>query len=132
MSASTREEFKVDGLPEALSHYTDAVRWGDLLYVSGCVAIDADGRVPDPGDAAAQTQLVHEHLDRIFRAAGTDFAHVLKVTLFLTRMADRPVINEVRKKFFGDARPASTLVEVSSLVLPELVVEIEAVAAIPS
>lgn len=56
-----------------------------------------------------------------------DFAHVLKVTVFLTRIDDRAAVNEVRKRYFGDARPASTLVQVSALVLPELLVEIEAV-----
>lgn len=132
MSTSTREEFRVEGLPEAISHYTDAVRWGDLLYVSGCVAIDAGGRIPDPDDVTAQAGLVHEHLGRALRAAGTDFGHVLKVTVFLTDIADRAAVNVVREKFFGGARPASTLVQVGALVLPELKIEIEAVAGIPA
>lgn len=131
MSASKREELKADGLPQPVSHYTDAVRWGDVVYVSGCVAITADGDIPDPDDVTAQAELVHEHLGRALRAAGTDFAHVLKVTVFLTDISDRAAINVVREKFFGTARPASTLVEVSALILPELKVEIEAVAGIP-
>ena len=131
MSASQRQEFKVDGLPEAISHYTDAVRWGDLVFVSGCVAITAGGQVTAPDDVTAQAELVHEHLGRALRAAGTDFAHVLKVTVFLTDIADRAAVNVVREKFFGAARPASTLVQVSALVLPQLKVEIEAVAGIP-
>ena len=65
------------------------------------------------------------------RRAGTDFAHVLKVTVFLTDISDRAAINVVREKFFGPARPASTLVEVSALIRPELKIEIEAVAGIP-
>ena len=131
MSTTSREEFRVTGLPEPLSHYTDAVRWGDLVFVSGCVAITADGQVGSPGDVTGQAELAHEHLGRALRAAGTDFEHVLKVTVFLTRIEDRAAVNEVRRKFFGDARPASTLVQVSALVLPELLVEIEAVAGIP-
>lgn len=59
-----------------------------------------------------------------------DFAHVLKVTGFLTRIDDRAAVNKVRKRHFGEARPASTLVQVSALVLPALLVEIEAVAGI--
>ena len=132
MSASKREEFDVDGLPEAISHYTDAVRWGDVVYVSGCVAIAADGQIPAPDDVTAQADLAHQHLGRALQAAGTDFAHVLKVTVFLTDIADRAAVNVVREKFFGAARPASTLVEVSALVRPELKVEIEAVAGIPA
>jgi 2-iminobutanoate/2-iminopropanoate deaminase len=128
----TREEYRVEGLPEPVSHYTDAVRWRDLLFVSGCVGMDADGRVVAPGDVAAQARVAHEHLGAALRAGGTDFAHVLKVTVFLRSADDRRAVNEVRKEFFGAARPASTLVEVSSLVHDDLLVEIEAVAGIPS
>lgn len=132
MSTDSRAEFRVDSLPAPLSHYTDAVRWGDILFVSGCAAIDEEGRVAAPGDVAGQARVVHEYLGRALRAAGTDFAHVLKVTVFLTDMADRRVVNEVRKKYFGSARPASTLIEVSALAIDGLLVEIEAVAGIPA
>ena len=131
MTTNTRAEFRVDGLPTPLSHYTDAVRWGDLLFVSGCVALDEHGRVAAPGDVAGQARVVHEYLGRALRAAGADFGHVLKVTVFLTDMADRGVVNEVRKDYFGAARPASTLIEVSALAIDGLLVEIEAVAGIP-
>ena len=131
MNDSYREEFDVDGLPVPISHYTDAVRWGDLLFVSGCVAIGTDGQVVAPGEAAAQARVVHEYLRAALAAAGTDFAHVLKVTVFLTDVADRHVVNEVRKEFFGSARPASTLIGVSALAIDGLVVEVEAVAGIP-
>lgn len=125
-----RQEFRVEGLPEPVSHYTDAVRWGGLVFVSGCVAVDADGHVVAPGDVAAQARLVHEHLGRALLAAGSDLAHVLKVTVYLTDINDRQAVNEMRQEYFGDARPASTLVQVSALVFPELRVEIEAVAAV--
>jgi enamine deaminase RidA (YjgF/YER057c/UK114 family) len=62
---------------------------------------------------------------------GASFADVVKVTTFLTDIADRAHINPVRQEFFGEARPASTLVEVSALVLPEFLIEVEAVAVIP-
>lgn len=129
--STERTEYSVDGFPAPLSHYTDAVRWGDLLFVSGCAAIDADGNVFAPGDIAAQARKVHECLGAALTAAGTDFSHVLKVTVFLTDMSDRHAVNELRKEFFGDARPASTLVQMSALIFPELLVEIEAVAGIP-
>lgn len=131
MSTQNRAEYRVEGLPEPLSHYTDAVRWGDLLFVSGCAAIDEKGQVAAPGDVAGQARVVHEYLGAALRAAGTDFAHVLKVTVFLTSMADRGLVNEVRKEFFGAARPASTLIEVSALAIDGLLVEIEAIAGIP-
>jgi enamine deaminase RidA (YjgF/YER057c/UK114 family) len=127
-----RTEFRVPGLPAPVSHYTDAVRWGDLLFVSGCAAIGADGAVVAPGDVTAQARVVHEYLGAALRAAGTDFAHVLKVTVYLLDVDDRAAVNVVRQEFFGDALPASTLVEVSGLVLPGLLVEVEAVAGIPA
>jgi 2-iminobutanoate/2-iminopropanoate deaminase len=132
LSTGARQEYRVDGLPVPLSHYTDAVRWGDLLFVSGCAPIAADGSVVAPDDVRAQARVVHEYLGAALAAAGTDFAHVLKVTVFLVDVADRQVVNVVRKEFFGTARPASTLIGVSALALDGLRVEIEAVAGIPS
>ena len=132
LSTGSREEYRVEGLPVPLSHYTDAVRWRDLLFVSGCAAIDSDGSVIAPDDVRAQARVVHEYLGAALRAAGTDFAHVLKVSVFLVDAVDRQVINEVRQEFFGPSKPASTLVEVSALALDGLRVEIEAVAGIPS
>ena len=128
----SRQEYRVEGLPEPFSHYTDAVRAGDLLFVSGCVALDADGNLVGEGDVVAQTRQVFENIRLCLAAAGASFADVVKVTTFLTNIDDRPAVNTVRKEVFGDARPASTLVEVSALVLPEFLIEVEAVAVVPS
>jgi 2-iminobutanoate/2-iminopropanoate deaminase len=128
----SRQEYRVEGLPEPFSHYTDVVRAGDLLFVSGCVALDAGGNLVGEGDVVAQTRQVFENIGLCLAAAGASFADVVKVTTFLTDIGDRARINPVRQEFFGDARPASTLVEVSALVLPEFLVEVEAVAVIPS
>jgi 2-iminobutanoate/2-iminopropanoate deaminase len=132
LSTGLREEYRVVGLPAPISHYTDAVRWRDLLFVSGCAPIGPDGHVVAPEDVRKQARVVHEYLGAALQAAGTDFAHVLKVTVFLVDAADRQVVNEVRREFFGAALPASTLVEVSALALDGLRVEIEAIAGIPS
>ncbi len=129
---SARQEYRVEGLPEPFSHYTDAVRAGDLLFVSGCVSVDERGDVVGEGDVVAQARQVFANLQLILEAAGSSFADVVKVTLFLTDIDDRARINPVRQEFFGEARPASTLVEVSALVLPEFLLEIEAVAVLPS
>jgi 2-iminobutanoate/2-iminopropanoate deaminase len=132
LTRDVREEYRVERLPAPLSHYTDAVRWRDLLFVSGCAPIGADGQVIAPHDVRAQARVVHEYLGAALEAGGTDFAHVLKVTVFLVDATDRAVINDVRKEFFGTALPASTLIEVSALALDGLRVEIEAIAGIPS
>jgi 2-iminobutanoate/2-iminopropanoate deaminase len=129
---TARQEYRVQGLPEPFSHYTDAVRAGDLLFVSGCVALDGHGHVVGEGDVVAQARQVFANIGLVLEAAGASFADVVKVTLFLVDIDDRARINPVRQEFFGEARPASTLVEVSALVLPEFLIEVEAVAVVPA
>jgi 2-iminobutanoate/2-iminopropanoate deaminase len=131
MLMSKRQEFRIAGLPAALSHYTDAVRFGDVLFVSGLTAHDAMGQLVGGTDTAAQTRQILKNLTLVLNAAGATMADVLKVTVFLTDINDRAAINPVRQEFFGDARPASTLIEVSKLALPEMKVEIEAVVGLP-
>lgn len=126
-----RAEVSVPGLPPAISHYTDAVRFGDLLFVSGLTAHDATGSLVGEGDAAAQTRQILQNLGAVLQHCGATFADVLKVTVFLTDVNDRSAINPVRQAFFGSARPASTLVGVQALALPGMKVEIEAVVGLP-
>ena len=127
-----REEIRVPGLSEPISHFTHVVRAGRLVFVSGCVASDAAGRTVGGTDVVAQARQVHENLGRCLAAAGATFADVCKVTVFVRRMADREAINTVRKEFFGPHRPASTLVEVSRFVRDDLLLEIEATAVLPA
>jgi len=126
----SRKEFRVDGLSEPLSHYTDAVRFGDLLFVSGVAPLDAEGRLVGADDPVAQTRQIFLNLQRVLKAAGATFADVLKVTVFLTDVGDRTKINPVRQEFFGQARPASTLIGVRELAVPGMRVEIEAVVGL--
>jgi reactive intermediate/imine deaminase len=131
MSAPSREEFSVPGLSPPISHYCDAVRFGALLFISGLVGVDQQGQVVGEGDAARQTRQILDNMRKVLDAAGATFADVLKVTVFMVNIDDRPAINPVRQEFFGDARPASTLVEVRRLVRPDLLLEIEAVVGLP-
>jgi 2-iminobutanoate/2-iminopropanoate deaminase len=125
---SGREEIRVPGLAEPISHYTDAVRAGDLLFVSGVVPVDGDGSLVRADDVVEQTRQVFANLAAVLAAAGATFADVVKVNVYLTDIADRVRINPVRQEIFGDVRPASTLVEVSALAVPGAKIEIEAVA----
>jgi 2-iminobutanoate/2-iminopropanoate deaminase len=127
-----REEIRVAGLAEPISHFTDAVRAGDLLFVSGVVPVDREGRLVGSEDVVAQARQVFENIGAVLEAADATFADIVKVTVFLTDIADRPRINPVRQEVFGAARPASTLVEVSRLVVPGARIEVEAVALLPS
>ncbi len=125
-----REELRVEGLAEPISHYTDAVRSGGLLFLSGIVPVDGEGKLVVEGDVVEQTRQVFRNMELVLRAAGCGFGDVVKVTTFLLDIGDRARINPVRQEVFGDARPASTLVEVSALAVPGALLEIEAVAAI--
>jgi 2-iminobutanoate/2-iminopropanoate deaminase len=125
-----RQEIRVPGQAKPISHYTDAVRAGDLLFVSGCVPVDLQGNLVGGDDVVAQTRQVLANVGQVLEAAGATFADVAKVTVYLTDVDDRPKINPVRSEFFGEARPASTLVEVRRLAIPGAKVEIEAVAVV--
>jgi len=119
------------GLPEPISHYSNGVRAGDTVYVSGQVALDAAGRLVGPGDVVAQTRQTLDNVKAVLAAAGATLDEVVKVTVYLADVDDRPRVNEVRKAYFGQNRPASTLVEVSRLAIEGLLVEIDAVAVVP-
>ena len=122
---------RVPGLMEPISHFSDAVIGGRTLYVSGLVATNGAGEVVGTGDVVEQTRQIFRNLKRILEAAGATPADVVKVTIFMRDVAQRPLINPIRQEFFGPHRPASTLVEVSRLVLDEYLLEIEAVAQLP-
>jgi 2-iminobutanoate/2-iminopropanoate deaminase len=127
----TRRELRVDGLAEPISHYADAVAAGDTLYVSGIVPVDAEGAVVGD-DVVGQARQVFALMGRVLAAAGAGPADVVKVTVYLLDIDDRPAINPVRQDFFGDARPASTLVEVSRLAVPGARLEVEAIVHLPA
>jgi 2-iminobutanoate/2-iminopropanoate deaminase len=126
-----REEFVVPGMAEPISHFAHVVRAGRMVFVSGCVASDGQGRTVGGMDPVAQARQVHENLKKCLAAAGATFADVCKVTVFVRNMAHREAINTVRKEYFGASRPASTLVEISRFVRDDLLLEIEATAVLP-
>jgi 2-iminobutanoate/2-iminopropanoate deaminase len=129
--AARRQEFMAPGSPEPFSHYVDAVRADGLLFVSGCVPIDGEGRLVGGDDVQEQARQVFRNIGAILAEAGAGFTDVVKVTLFLTHIEDRAAINVVRKEVFGDVRPASTLIEISRLLVPGARLEVEAVALLP-
>ena len=118
-------------LPEPISHYTDGVVAGGWIWVSGMLAVDASGNLIGDGDVVAQAERVLENVGAVLKQAGAGFEDVVKVTVYLRRIGDRAAVNTVRSRFFGASRPASTLVEVSAFVIPDALVEIDAVARQP-
>lgn len=129
MEDEQRQEIRVAGLSEPISHYTDAVRFGDVLFVSGIAPLNGAGRVASE-DVVGQAHQVFENMQKVLEAAGAKFADVLKVTVFLTDVGDRTKINPVRQKFFGSSRPASTLIGVKELAIPGMKIEMEAVVGL--
>jgi 2-iminobutanoate/2-iminopropanoate deaminase len=103
---------------------------GRTIYVSGHVAFDAEGKVVGEGDIKAQTETVLEHIKTVVEEAGGGMEDIVKVTVFITDMGLYDQIHEVRRRYFEEPFPASSMVEVSALIDPRLLIEIEAVAVI--
>jgi enamine deaminase RidA (YjgF/YER057c/UK114 family) len=110
-------------LREPVSHYCHVTRAGPHVWVSGITGARADGSIPE--GVVEQFDVAMDALDKCLKAAGAGPEHVVKVQVFMTDIKERPLINPRRIRYFGDNRPASTLVEVSGLVDPRMKVEIE-------
>lgn len=120
------ERLIVEGEMAPVSHYCHVVRAGDWVWLSGMVGMNDKGEIPE--DTVAQFDVALGTIDRCLRAAGGRPDQVVKVQVFMTDITERASINPIRQAYFGEHRPASTLVEVSALVDPRMKVEIEAVA----
>jgi reactive intermediate/imine deaminase len=123
---------RAEGLSEPISHYSDAIRAGDTVYVSGQASVDAQGNLVGRGDVVAQTRQVLDNMTRALQAAGATLDDVVKVTVYLADCADRPRVNEVRKAYFGANQPASTLIGIGQFAIDGMLIEIEAVAVAPA
>lgn len=130
MGTELREEFRVPGLSVPISHYTDAVRFGNIVFISGVAPLDESGKVVGVNDVVAQTQQIFRNLKSVLEAIGASPSDVLRITVYLTNVEDRALINPLRQKFFGTSLPASTLIGVQALALPEMKIEIEAVVGL--
>jgi 2-iminobutanoate/2-iminopropanoate deaminase len=117
------------GRAAPLAPYSPGIRFGTLLFTAGAVGTDPEGKVP--ADIRAQTRNTMDNLRAVLQAAGSDFEHVLKTTVYLTDMQDFAAMNEVYRSYFTGDLPARTTVGVVALARPELRVEIEMVAAVP-
>jgi 2-iminobutanoate/2-iminopropanoate deaminase len=103
------------GAPKAIGPYSQAIRAGQLLFLSGQVPIDpASGQMID-GDIAAQTRRVFENLGAVLEAGGRSFADVVRTTVFLADMNDFAAMNEVYGQFFTEPYPARATVQVARL-----------------
>jgi reactive intermediate/imine deaminase len=115
-----------------VANYKMATRMesGRLLYIAGQVARDANGEVLGKGDIRAQARQVFQNVRNVLLAAGGDLDDLLKITTYITNIDDFPAVAEIRSSFFSGTLPASTLIVVSRLAQPELLIEVEGMAAI--
>lgn len=105
-------------------------RVGNLVFISGQAALDENGSVVGKGNFEAQAEQTFANLKRVLEAGGSSLDKIIKVTIYLTDMSNFPKMVELRGKYFSSPWPADTIVEVNSLALPDLMIEIEAVALV--
>ncbi len=121
-------QIRLDPDPYEPFRLSQGFRVGDLVIVSGQAAIDEHGQLVGVGDFDAQAEQTFRNLQRVLEAGGSSLDRVVKVTIFLTDMANFPKIVELRERWFTSPYPADSIVQVVALALPELEIEIEAIA----
>jgi len=126
-----RHYVRPDGLPPVRGYSHAVAVGGPLIVVSGQVPVDANGRLVGKDDPAAQTRQVFENLSAALAAAGATMDHVVKLTVFLTDLADLAEFRRIRDEYISaETPPASSLVQVGGLLNPDFRVEVEALAAV--
>ncbi|MEQ8347172.1 MAG: RidA family protein [Sneathiellaceae bacterium] len=127
---SDGHQIATDPDPYAQFLISQAIRVDNLVFLSGQAAIDAQGNLVGVGDFDAQAKQTFENLKKVLEASGSSMDRIVKVTIYLTDMANFPKIMELRKAYFSKPYPADTIVEISALGLPELQIEIDAVGLV--
>jgi enamine deaminase RidA (YjgF/YER057c/UK114 family) len=115
---------------ESIAGYSRAVRVGDTVHVAGTTAQGSDGALVGVGDPAAQTRRCLQIIDEALQAVGARMQHVVRTRMYVTDISQWESIARVHGEVFADIRPVTAMVEVSGLVDPDMLVEIEAVAIV--
>lgn len=127
---SERQNFSSGGRYEPIVGYSRAVRLGNQVFVSGCTAYGPDGNIVGKGDMYAQAQQTLRNVEAALRMAGAELRHVVRTRIFVTDLSRWEEAGRAHGETFGSVRPACTLLGVTGLASPDMLVEIEADALI--
>ena len=124
------ERINPPGVHTPQANYSHVTRVGNTLYISGQLALDPDGNLVGQGDAEAQAEQCYRNVKTIVEHFGGSMDDVVKITQYITDLEYRPLVARPRDRYLGTPGPASTLVVITGLAIPECLVEIEAIAVL--
>lgn len=125
-----RENFSTNTKWEPVVGYSRAVKVGNMVFVTGTTATDENGSLVGVGDSYAQAKQALGNIERVLRRAGASMKDVVRTRIFVTDISRWEEVGKAHAEYFRDIRPATTMVEISRLIVPEMLVEIEVDAVI--